>query len=95
MCLRFVSRSVLPALTKASASSHRWQDGERLTSMEQGKYLCFYFFTRTSYFLNRFADILQFVSVPLRELSQCVELYKKQRVTLTNNQLCAGGEKGG
>jgi len=45
-------------------------------------------------YARRFSDVLQYVSVPFTDSSNCTELYKKQRVTLGSGQLCAGGKHG-
>jgi len=45
-------------------------------------------------YARRFSDVLQYVSVPFTDSSNCTELYKKQRVTVGDGQLCAGGKKG-
>lgn len=45
-------------------------------------------------FARRFSDVLQYVSVPFTDSTNCTELYKKQRVTVGGGQLCAGGKQG-
>jgi len=43
---------------------------------------------------RRFADVLQYVPVPFYDSQNCSNLYKLQRVKLSDSQLCAGGGKG-
>merc|ERR1740128_798977 len=40
------------------------------------------------------SDVPMYVPVPMFEFDSCADIYKMQRVTLLDTQLCAGGEKG-
>lgn len=43
---------------------------------------------------SRFEDILKFVTVPVTNHTWCQETYRRQRVTISDSQVCAGGKKG-
>jgi len=45
-------------------------------------------------FARKFPVVLQFVQVPIADQEHCNTLFKRQRVTVGEDQICAGGVKG-
>jgi len=45
-------------------------------------------------FARKFPVVLQFVQVPIADHDQCAEIFERQRVTIGEDQICAGGVKG-
>jgi len=48
----------------------------------------------TDMFARKFPDVLQFVQVPIHDHGLCQEIFERQRVTIGEDQICAGGISG-
>jgi len=45
-------------------------------------------------FARKFPVVLQFVQVPIAEQDHCKQIFQRQRVTIGEDQICAGGDRG-